>query len=483
MDPMPPFLVGSFLEEIKKVKSKTFIVTIISIVVLLIGSLAISTGTTSFNERGNSTTTEHVTETETKTQSVNVTQTIEKSISLGNLSSRDIDILNNEKLTTTVTKTIIQKETIEADVNFGNSYILVGGQNGTWFTKSQFPRLFQISPAANVSLRLNPLSGQGTIWSGSYDNGSHWLVSGWGIGSNPGAPNPFLYVYNGSSPLEYSINEASEAEWKGGDIFAASSNGTSWFVSGMGSGVLNPSINVSPVERPMPSINHLSAGLFDRTNFLDLSTKIPIQMDGMLYANANNGAGWLVGGGYLDSGVLFWFNGTAFTSLTPEVASEVPEFHSVQSIAWNGQYWLVGGFGFLAKYDGSHFTDLTKELTSILLPRAVASKLFSVNSIAWNGSSWLLGGGDPVAIGSVASSVWLATYNSQFFLDLTSRLPAGMLNTSSSVLSISYSQSGGYWIVGGYSNGKGMLVEYGNIAKDISGLLKDTTYVDWVGAT
>jgi len=209
-------------------------------------------------------------------------------------------------------------------------------------------------------------------------------------------------------------------------------------------------------------------------------------MDGILYSNAYNGSEWLIGGGYSSTGVLMSFDGRYFSLLTKAISSAVPTFHSVQSIGWNGQYWLIGGQGFLTEYDGSKFIDLTSRLADILPARALLNHSFSVNSIAWNGSSWLLGGGAPVAVSSGSpSSGWLATFNSISFGDLSSKLPASMTeaNVSSSVLSISYSKSGGYWAIGGYSNQSGLLLlfERNGQVKDLSNLITETSYIDWVG--
>jgi hypothetical protein len=387
--------------------------------------------------------------------------------------------LDNEA-TTTMTKIVTQTETIGMAVYLGQDYIFVGGQNGTWFTKSQFPRLLQISLATNSTYWLEPVSGSGSVWGGGY-NGSEWLISGWGSNDDPGSPNPFLYLNNGTTVLPELASVTSEAEWRGGDIFAASSNGTSWLVSGMGSGILNPKQSVG--RRPLAT-NHFSVGLFDGRTFTDLSAELPMQMDGILYANAYNGNSWLVGGGYLSVGVLFSFNGKTFSSLTQEIRTAVPSFHSVQSIAWNGKYWLIGGLGFLAEYDGSRFYDLTSKLMSVLPEKVVASKVFSVNSIAWNGSSWLLGGGAPVAINYPSSFAWLVALNPSFiFRNLTYEMPVSeTATTSSSILSITYSPADKLWIVGGYSNGHGMLLEYGKNVRDLSSQIYDMSYVNWVAA-
>ena len=64
--------------------------------------------------------------------------------------------------------------------------------------------------------------------------------------------------------------------------------------------------------------------------------------------------------------MLFSFNGATFSDLTADIASSIPEFSSIQSIAWNGQYWLIGGTGFFAMYNNSVFTDLTQKLEAVL---------------------------------------------------------------------------------------------------------------------
>ncbi|MFI5420399.1 MAG: hypothetical protein ACHQ1H_05485, partial [Nitrososphaerales archaeon] len=295
--------------------------------------------------------------------------------------------------------------------------------------------------------------------------------------------NPYLYLYDGTNPVNESAEDAAEAEWAGGDIFAISSNGTGWLVSGMGSGVLNPHA-VVPGRHGPSTTNHLSLGFFDGNKFTDYSTSLPEQMDGILYANAFNGSSWLVGGGYLSRGVLFLFDGRNFLDLSSVIKRSVPSFSSVQSIAWNGHYWMIGGIGFLAEYDGSHFLDLTHSLYAAFSPIVALRTLQSVNALTWNGTVWLLGGGEPVAVNVVSSAPWLAMYNSSKFTDLTTQLPsyATLANSSSSVLTISYSYYSRYWMIGGYSDrNHGMLLTYqGEQVQDLSNLTGDMSYVNWV---
>jgi hypothetical protein len=78
----------------------------------------------------------------------------------------------------------------------GEPYLLVGGQSGRWFENGQIPKLFRISLSDNSVQNLDPVSGQGAVWSGDW-NGSQWLVSGWGNNLGPNASNPYLYLYDG----------------------------------------------------------------------------------------------------------------------------------------------------------------------------------------------------------------------------------------------------------------------------------------------
>src|SRR5579875_70023 len=359
-----------------------------------------------------------------------------------------------------------------------SEYILVGGQNGSWFTDSQYPRLYQISLRAHVSRKLDPVDGMGTVWGGGF-SGSEWLISGWG--SDEGAeksPDPYLYVFNGVNSIDDTIEDTAESEWNGGDIFAASSNGTSWFVSGMGSGILG-----SYASYPT---NHLSAGLFNGSVFVDLSAELPMQMDGILYANAFNGTDWLVGGGYERSGVIFLFDGHSFIDLTLDAYSAIPSFQSVQSIAWNGKYWLIGGVGFLAEYNGSTFNNLTAQLNDALaFQSGKLSGMNAVNSIAWNGTSWLLGGGLPIAYDNGPSSAWLVTFNpeSSIFTDLTPKLPEYAVQPamSSSILSIAVIPTDGSWIIGGYADNQSILLHLDGGVSDLTRLASGMNYIDWVG--
>jgi len=261
-----------------------------------------------------------------------------------------------------------------------------------------------------------------------------------------------------------------ETTWLGGDVFAASSNGRYWLLSGLGSGNLTSYANS----------NHMSLAIFDGSTFTDLSARVPNQRDDILYANAWNGEYWLVGGGFGTDGVLFTYDGRTIVNLTKFIAQAVPSFGSVQSIAWNGLFWLIGGVGFLAAYDGHQFTDLTTGLDSVLGPDVAYGS--SVNTIAWNGFEWMLGGGTPVAqIGY--SQAWLVNYANNRFTDLTFNLfNSTSYNGGSSILSIG--AIGTSWIIGGYFSGQGWLfADLNGSFTNLSSLVSSFTYVDWVGTT
>jgi hypothetical protein len=345
------------------------------------------------------------------------------------------------------------------------SYVFAGGQNGTWFEQGQSPRAYQIYLQNYSSVPLTPVRSGGTVWGGGF-NGTQLLVSGWG--SDDASLGPYISLYNGAQVVtEGSLDDYGQASsWSGGDIFSASYNGKEWLLSGLGSGPLGTYTG-----------NHMGLGTFNGS-FTDLSNLVPDQRDAILYTNAWNGQYWLIGGGYMEKGVLFTFDGNAIVDLTGQAASAISNFASVQSIGWNGTDWLIGGFGFLAEYDGHNFKDLTQQIQHTL-----SNEIQSVNAIAWNGQSWLIGGGTPVAQ-LTPSRAWIAAYASAGFADLSPILPTYVSNAtqSSSILTIT-SVSGG-WIIGGYSGKQGIFLAYNDGALiDYSSLISGLTYVNWVSNT
>ena len=369
-----------------------------------------------------------------------------------------------------------------------DQYILVGGQNGTWFRPGQTPRLYQIFPSNDSLTPLAPLPSDGVVWSGSW-NGSQWLISGWGntIGAN--GSNPYIYLYDGQNQIIAGTQRLwrAQASWHGGDIFAASYNGSEWLLSGLGSDWLPSGWGSASTGKVR---NHLALALFDGYNFTDLSGDVPNQWDGVLFANAWNGRYWLIGGGWQgNEGVLYRYDGAIFTDLSSQLESAMwtsgRQFNSVQTIGWNGDYWLIGGVGFLAKYNGQNFTDLTPQLNAALSRRhalSYRSCCNAVNALTWDGVSWQIGGGAPVAT-TEPLTAWAASYDGTSFTDLTSLIPSYIANAAqgSSILTITTSEDTRFF--GGYANDRGFLFSLANSAvTDLSGMIKDVTVVNWVGS-
>jgi hypothetical protein len=224
----------------------------------------------------------------------------------------------------------------------------------------------------------------------------------------------------------------------------------------------------------------MALSTFNGNNFTDLSASIPNQRDLILYANAWNGRYWLVGGGYLDTGVLFLFNGIRIIDLSDQIARSVQDFGSVQALAWNGHYWLIGGENFLATYDGYEFTDLTNQLNSVLALSGICCT--AVNAIAWNGAEWMLGGGTPVAQTGYSQG-WIVTYSSGTIVNLTPEIIPSATDfiRNSSILTIAAAPDS--WVIGGYLKNQGLLYEYSwKSFRNLSDLVSNFTYVNWVGA-
>lgn len=358
-------------------------------------------------------------------------------------------------------------------------YILVGGQNGSWFGKGQAPRLYEISLLEHSVTQLIPVSGQGTVWTGSW-NGSQWLISGWGKDPGTNGSDPYIYLYDG----QHQVVAGSlglfkdESSWHGGDIFAASYNGSKWLLSGLGSDSL---------ASGLPPSNHMALAVFDGHRFTDISSSIPSkirpsQWDAILYANAWNGHYWLIGGGWVGNVIpsfrLFRYDGSKFTDLSDQLNKLVPN-GAIQSIQWNGDYWLVGGVGFLVKYDGQEFTDLTRELNQVVAPRyGLHECCNAVNALTWNGTEWMIAGGTPLAVTYSLQplNAWAGRYDGHKFTDISPLLHS----ENSSILTAAYADNS--WFFGGYANGHGLLLSYRNSTIiDLSYLVKDMSTVNWVG--
>jgi hypothetical protein len=379
--------------------------------------------------------------------------------------------------------------------SIGDRYILVGGESGTWFTPNQSPLFYEMSlkntsEISNLTSSLDEPSG--TVWTGNW-NGSQWLVSGYGaINGTKDYDGPQIYLYDkGMSPINYDVSKINSEmkSWSGGDIFSTSWGGDdNWLVSGLGSGDICGG-------------NHMALGLFNGSNFIDLSSSLSCE-DYILYASAWNGQYWLIGGGYFiysQGEVLYSYtpSNNTLNDLSSSIRSSLgSNFKPITSIAWNGKYWLIGGMGFLAKFDSGKFSDLTSEVNQATNDTLEYPN--SVNSIKWDNAnkSWFFGGGLPISItpstydiGSEQS--WIVSYQPKSnpeFKDLTSLvIPKEYLNTSNSAI-LSLSIAEGNVVVGGYSTplrgNQGMLLLYDTTMEstlDLSSSISSFGYVDWVG--
>jgi hypothetical protein len=373
------------------------------------------------------------------------------------------------------------------------SYILAGGQNGSWFTPSQYPELYRTSFTNNetTTVSLSTAPDPGAVWTGGW-NGSNWLITGWGSGSQ--GLNPYFDFYDSQAQAQvnssnYAQASAAEGEWTGGDIFSATWNGSTWLLTGMGSGPLYPGD---------ASTNHYSMAFLTSNNtFIDLSQSIPNNRDGILYASGWNGADWLVGGGYygFNEGVLFSVSPDgSITDIGSLIAEWVPNFNSVQSIAWNGTDWLIGGVGYLAEYNPT--TGAVYDLTGALdLALGTDDSLGnpqtnSVNSIVWTDKAWMIAGGVPVAyMGTESQTAWVTSLDPQSgeFSDLTSQvIPSSLLtgNLMSGILSLACNNLG--CVLGGFAGNNPVLIWYnGSTSTNLSDTIPsgEMTYVQWVGVS
>jgi hypothetical protein len=274
----------------------------------------------------------------------------------------------------------------------------------------------------------------------------------------------FSIVYRSSAPN-------SSSSWYGGDIFASSYGRHEWLLSGMGSGYLNG------VDG-----NHMALASLNGSGFTDLSSMVPNNQLGILYANKWNGSLWMVGGGYGFQGVLFTFNGTAVHDLLNQISQSVPNFGAVTGLAWNGTDWMIGGYQFLAVYDGHKFLDFTDELAGAV------GQFHSVNAISWDEQDglWLLGGGSAKADVDV-SNAWIATFSSNGRVtNLSSLLSCSLRSArSSSILTSTFNNH--LWGLGGYGGNGNQIYPIllvislpAATVTDFSHAVGDMSYVIWV---
>lgn len=142
-----------------------------------------------------------------------------------------------------------------------------------------------------------------------------------------------------------------------------------------------------------------------------------------------NGKYWLIAvEGVIDAmdnvkPYLYKYDGNNFEDITSKLIGLVGWNYTIDAIEWNGNYWLIGGYGGLNKYDGTNVTNLTGNLIGISY----------VKSIGWNGNYWLIGGGGP----------GLNKYDGNIFTDLKNNL----IDFDGEIRSVCW--NGFFWLIGG----------------------------------
>jgi hypothetical protein len=171
------------------------------------------------------------------------------------------------------------------------------------------------------------------------------------------------------------INGGFAGDYRNGD--------NSYYLAGGANVTMDGNGNITSSQSQLYSYN--GAAFVDQNSLIpDLNTRITAITGGTGY--------WLVGGE--GNKPLYkveeseGFSGTALN--TPA------ELTSVKSIGWaGGDNWLIGGYYTdaagtsvkLYSYNGVTFTDLTANMQN-----AIQSYISDINSISWNGAYWLIGG-------------------------------------------------------------------------------------------
>jgi len=183
------------------------------------------------------------------------------------------------------------------------------------------------------------------------------------------------YIVSGAAP-DYTLCWSFLNSFDTGRINAMSSNGSSTLIGGS-IGKLNMwDGNTSPVSISTTAINLSSA--FNSTGSFPVTETVT--------AIANDGSNWLIGG---TNGYLVKYDGSTFTNLTT-ISNAYFGTSTIKTIAWNGSEFLIGATGGkLAKYYNGAIYSSTSSVTSSNGGCFGAS---DINAIEWNGSEWIIGG-------------------------------------------------------------------------------------------
>jgi hypothetical protein len=254
-------------------------------------------------------------------------------------------------------------------------------------------------------------------------NGSYWLLGGNNGNLDLKNFEPKLYKYDGNKYTDLT----NDFPIKYGELQTLAWNGSYWLLGGTESETVAKLFKYDGKR-----FNDLSSNVLDKTNNIQCITW--------------NGSYWLIGGsangctncgGSAGCPALYKYDGNNLTDLSNFInTSSFYCTSSINSIAWNGSYWLVGGVGFLLKYDTNN------NITKLNLKSSQDQDVAVISSIAWNGSYWLIGGSGS---SQVPDGPRLYKYDGQNMTDLILEFPSN--NVYSSINSIAW--NGSYWLVSG----------------------------------
>ena len=181
-----------------------------------------------------------------------------------------------------------------------------------------------------------------------------------------------------------------------------------------------------------PKLNKVQAGLYT-----DLSSGLENLGISKVTDLACSNYECLIGG---ETGKIVKYDGNIFTDLSNNI-----DFNNDGvKVAWNGDYWLIGGtrylpsesndhIGKIYKYDGSTFTKITEDTMFV-------GGGPSIFDMAWNGNEWLIARG--------YSPISLYKYNGSAFENLSSQL-SNFVSIHGDVISPTIYWTGNAWLIGG----------------------------------
>ena len=193
-------------------------------------------------------------------------------------------------------------------------------------------------------------------------NGEYWLIGGGYMGYG------YVLVYNGDTTTDVSSESLMAA------VHSLTWTGDSWLIFGV-----DPSWSDTVVQ-------------YDGHTFTEIHTMNKSDVMDPVW----NGE-YLM---FLSDGVL----AKGYNNMYEEIFAD-----QLSALAWNGDYWLIGGYEKIAVYDGVTVKELETGFTG------------AVQGIAWNGEYWLIGD----------STGMLKTYDGETFEDVTDQFMDSLQGTES----------------------------------------------------